>query len=299
MDSIFFSVIIPTYNRVELLKKAINSVLTQTYKNFEIIIIDNYSNDNTQEVVENFKNIKIIYQKIHNQGIIGKSRNLGIKLSKGKWVAFLDSDDYWYKDRLQKIFNFLSDNDLYEVICTDELIIDKILDKKKIYKFGPYVENFYKRLLQKGNCISTSASIVRKNFLIRKNISFSENKNFITSEDYDFFMNIAFKKAKFKFMHEVMGEHLFHHEGQSSDYIRHKQSVISVVKYHVFEVQDFEKNKEKLWRNLKFNFKFMDLVYCFNNKKRIKSFIIFIKVFLRFPFKTLIYIYNFLSKKFI
>jgi len=90
MDSIFFSVIIPTYNRVELLKKAINSVLTQTYKNFEIIIIDNYSNDDTQEVVENFKNIKIIYQKIHNQGIIGKSRNLGIKLSKGKWVAFLD-----------------------------------------------------------------------------------------------------------------------------------------------------------------------------------------------------------------
>ena len=70
MDSIFFSIIIPTYNRCDLLRKAVNSVLTQTYKNFEIIIIDNYSDDNTQEVVESFKNSKIVYQKIHNEGII-------------------------------------------------------------------------------------------------------------------------------------------------------------------------------------------------------------------------------------
>ena len=90
MNSVFFSVIIPTYNRCDLLRKAVNSVLTQTYENFEIIIIDNYSDDNTQEIVEGFKNNKIVYQKIHNEGIIGKSRNLGIKISKGKWVAFLD-----------------------------------------------------------------------------------------------------------------------------------------------------------------------------------------------------------------
>ena len=60
MDSIFFSIIIPTYNRCDLLRKAVNSVITQTYKNFEIIIIDNYSDDNTQEIVEGFKNNKIV-----------------------------------------------------------------------------------------------------------------------------------------------------------------------------------------------------------------------------------------------
>ena len=297
MDSIFFSIIIPTYNRCDLLRKAVNSVLTQTYKNFEIIIIDNYSDDNTQEIVEGFKNNKIIYQKIHNEGIIGKSRNLGIKISSGKWVAFLDSDDYWYRERLQKIYDFLSGNDKYEVVCTDELIIDKILSKRKIYKFGPFTENFYKHLLKKGNCVSTSASIVKKDFLLKQNINFNENKNFITAEDYDFFMNLAFKKAKFKFINEVMGEHLFHHEAESSNYILHKQSVMSVVKHHVFEVQDFDKNKEKLWKGFNFNFEFMDLVYFYNNKKRIKSIVIFIKVFLRFPFKTLIYIYNYLLKK--
>ena len=297
MGSVFFSVIIPTYNQCDLLRKAVNSVFTQTYDNFEIIIIDNHSDDNTKEVVESFKSNKIIYKKIHNEGIIGKSRNLGIKMSKGKWVAFLDSDDYWYRGRLQKISDFLSSNDKYEVICTDELIIDKILGKRKIYKFGPFTDNFYKNLLLKGNCVSTSASIVRKDFLLKQNINFNENKNFITSEDYDFFMNLAFRKAKFKFINEVMGEHLFHHQSQSSNYIWHKQSVMSVVKHHVFEVQDFEENKEKLWRSFNFNFEFMDLVYFYNNKKYIKSYVIFIKVFFRFPFKTLVYIYNHLLKK--
>ena len=94
-----------------------------------------------------------------------------------------------------------------------------------------------------------------------------------------------------------MGEHLFHHQGQSSNYIWHKQSVMSVVKHHVFEVQDFEKNKEKLWKSFNFNFEFMDLVYFYNNKKYIKSYVIFIKVFFRFAFKTLVYIYNHLLKK--
>jgi len=298
MGSVFFSVIIPTYNQCDLLRKAVNSVLTQTYENFEIIVVDNYSDDNTKEVVESFENKKIIYKKIHNEGVIGKSRNLGIKMSKGKWVAFLDSDDCWYIERLQKIFNFLSNNDKYEVICTDELIIDKSLGKKKIWKYGPFTENFYNNLLQQKSSISTSASVVRKDFLLKQNINFNENKNFITAEDYDFFMNLAFKKAKFKFIGEVMGEHLFHNKSQSSNYIWHKQSVISVVKHHVFEVQDFEKDKEKLWKNLSFNFEFMDLIHFYKyDKKYIKSFAILIKVFFRFPFKTFYFIYHRLLKK--
>ena len=68
-------------------------------------------------------------------------------------------------------------------------------------------------------------------------------------------------------------------------------------KHHVFDVQDFEKNKEKLWKKFNFNFEFMDLVYFYNNKKHYKSFIIFIKVFFKFPFKTLIYIYDYLLRK--
>ena len=129
MKSIFFSVIIPTYNQGNLLTKAVNSVLDQSYKNFEIIIIDNFSDDKTQKIVENFKSDKIIYEKIRNYGVIAKSRNSGIKISNGKWLAFLDSDDYWYRERLQVVSEFLLNNNVYDVICTDELIINEILNR--------------------------------------------------------------------------------------------------------------------------------------------------------------------------
>ena len=70
MKTTFFSVIIPTYNQGDLLTKAINSVLNQSFKNFEIIVVDNFSEDKTQKIVEGFKSDKIIYEKIHNNGII-------------------------------------------------------------------------------------------------------------------------------------------------------------------------------------------------------------------------------------
>ena len=66
-----------------------------------------FSNDETQKIVEGFKSEKIIYEKVRNNGVIAKSRNTGIKISRGKWLAFLDSDDYWYSERLQKVSEFL------------------------------------------------------------------------------------------------------------------------------------------------------------------------------------------------
>jgi len=298
MENIFFSVIIPTYNQANLLKKAISSVMKQSFENFELIIIDNYSNDESGKVVESFDTSKIIYKKIHNNGIIGKSRNEGIKLSSGKWVAFLDSDDSWYPKRLEIISNFLKKNKVYEVICTDELILDKIINKEKIWKYGPFVKNFYKNLLKNGNCVSTSATVVNKNFLKENNIIFNEEKNFVTAEDYDFFMNIAFNNANFKFLHEVLGEHLFYQQSQSSNYENHKSAVMSVVKYHVFSKQQFTSKKEKLWKDLKINFWFMDFFFNFKYKKNyIKSFLILIKIFLYFPIKFQVFILKKVKKK--
>ena len=100
MNNPFFSVIIPTYNQASFLEASLRAVFQQTFKNYEIIVIDNHSSDNTTSLVKRYKK-KIIYKKINNNGIIAKSRNLGIKLAKGKWIAFLDSDDYWSKDKLK------------------------------------------------------------------------------------------------------------------------------------------------------------------------------------------------------
>ena len=76
-NNILVSIIIPTYNHSEYLKRALNSVINQTYENWEAIVIDNYSSDNTSEVVANFKNNKIKYSKVKNNGVIAISRNTG------------------------------------------------------------------------------------------------------------------------------------------------------------------------------------------------------------------------------
>ena len=118
----FFSIVIPTYNQSSYLKIALTSVFKQKYKNYEVIVVDNYSSDETFKVIKNFKK-KIIYKRIRNNGVIAKSRNLGIKLSKGKWIAFLDSDDYWSEDKLKKIFHIINSKDC-DVVCNSEWIIN-------------------------------------------------------------------------------------------------------------------------------------------------------------------------------
>jgi len=93
--SVTVSVIIPTYNRAHLVGRAIRSVLNQTYQDFEIIVVDDCSTDNTEEIVKGFNDHRIRYMR-HDRNRGGSAaRNTGIKASQGKYIAFLDSDDEW------------------------------------------------------------------------------------------------------------------------------------------------------------------------------------------------------------
>ncbi len=90
------SIILPTYNRAgSYLKRAIDSVIKQSHENWELIIVDNNSIDNTKDLIKSYKSSKIKTYTINNDGNIAKSRNLGIDNSTGDYLAFLDSDDYW------------------------------------------------------------------------------------------------------------------------------------------------------------------------------------------------------------
>ncbi|OQX85235.1 MAG: hypothetical protein B6D55_07685 [Candidatus Omnitrophica bacterium 4484_70.2] len=114
------SVIIPTYNREKYLPEAINSVLNQTYKDFEIIIVDDGSRDNTKEVVESFMkkypHIPIRYFYQENKGPAA-ARNRGIKEAKGEYIAFLDSDDIWLPEMLKESLDFLKKHNFDWVTC--------------------------------------------------------------------------------------------------------------------------------------------------------------------------------------
>ncbi len=94
--------IIPTYNSAKYITEAIDSVLNQTYANIEIIVVDDGSTDNTENILSNYVNKnKIIYVKKKNGGP-GSARNLGIKLANGEYIAFLDADDMWEKNKIEK-----------------------------------------------------------------------------------------------------------------------------------------------------------------------------------------------------
>ncbi|MEJ2618564.1 MAG: glycosyltransferase family 2 protein, partial [Ignavibacteriaceae bacterium] len=98
----FISVVIPTYNRAGLLKKAVESVLAQTYRNIEVVIVDDGSTDNTKEVIRSFNDNRIVFIEHSNNRGGTAARNTGIKSSKGSWRAFLDSDDIWLETKLEE-----------------------------------------------------------------------------------------------------------------------------------------------------------------------------------------------------
>ena len=294
----FFSVIIPTYNRCELLKLSIESVLSQNYKNFEIIVIDNNSKDNTEKIVKKFKKKNIIFKKINNKGVISKSRNKGIKISKGKWIAFLDSDDTWHKNKLEKVYKIIMKNKKLDVVCNDEWIIKKNTNKKNIWGYGPYKKDFYKHLLESENCLSVSASVVKRQFLKENKIIFSERKNFITAEDFDFFLNIAFKKGIFYFLHLPLGNHLFHSKQLSKNELFLNKSSKEVQKYHIYKIQKFTENKKEIWNKVVLFVKFKQIISTLRKEKI--SINIIKKIFhfyLSNPFFSLLFSYKLVKRR--
>tara|TARA_Y100001958_G_C21128825_1_gene470750 strand:- start:110 stop:994 length:885 start_codon:yes stop_codon:yes gene_type:complete len=222
----FFSVIIPTYNRRIKLEKAIQSVLNQTYKDWELIIIDNYSNDSTKTMVENFRNNKIKFYQIYNRGVIAKSRNLGIKKSNGKYLAFLDSDDCWHKDKL--------------MICRNEIV--KFKDLKLIYH-NMYLRrkknqiffqktNYFRKVKKKvtndliinGPAYPTSSVVVEKK-IFKKIRMFRENIKFIAWEDFDAWIRLSKYSNNFHCVKDSLGYSSINAENTNSTKIRIKNLI--------------------------------------------------------------------------
>ena len=165
MENKLFSVIITTYNSSHYIDKTIKSVTKQNFKDYEIILVDDCSDDGTIDLVKkNYSNIIKIFSTKKNFGGPAQSRNIGIQNSNGKWISFLDGDDYWFQNRLKHFSNLVLTNSDYNIFCSNELLFNNNNKKKiKIYH-GPSTDNFFKNLLINGNKLSPSATIVEKKF---------------------------------------------------------------------------------------------------------------------------------------
>ena len=264
MNKPIVSVIIPTYNREKLLMRAIQSVLNQTFKDFEIIVVDDSSRDNTKEVVKSIKDkrIKYIYKSRlpHNPA---STRNEGIIKSKGKYIAFLDDDDEWFPEKLQLQLKEFENRNI-------GLVYTKCITLK----------NGKLNRISNIKRISTPSVMIKKE-VINKVGLFDENLDCV--EDRDMWLRVS-KEYEFKFIDKVLIKVYLHNENQISRNIRKK---IKSEEYFIAKYL-LEKFKEgTLYRNY---FNLGSLYIKESNFKKAKN-CFKISFYLKERFRTLFYLF--------
>ena len=213
------SIVIPTYNHAKFISKALKSVIDQTYKNWEAIVIDNNSTDDTDKVINQYNDPRIKYLKINNDGVIAKSRNLGIEAAQGEWIAFLDSDDWWTEDKLKTCINEINEN--VDLLYHDLEVINKSKSylKKRKYKGRqlkkPILIDLLIGAITNGNAIAQSSVMLRKN-LFTKIRGIDENKKLVGAEDYNTWLRIAQITDQFKYIKKRLGYILIHDSNVSN-----------------------------------------------------------------------------------
>ena len=190
------SIIIPMYNAEKYIEETIQSVLNQSYGNWELIVVDDCSSDKSVSIVKSFilndNRIQIIESDV-NFGGPARPRNIGIEKAEGKYIAFLDSDDLWIPEKLEKQLEFMERNNLNfsdtNYVEIDELSSIVTLNDTLRYKlFHKRAKNICR--LIGANFLTLSSVMIKKNFIEK----FSENSNHIAVEDYRLWLELFSKK---------------------------------------------------------------------------------------------------------
>lgn len=180
----FVSVIIPSYNRKTVLERAINSVLSQTYTDYELIVVDDGSRDGTCDLEIVKKNEKVKFYRFQVNCGVSKARNFGVSNSAGKWVAFLDSDDEWLPQKLEKQIQWIKNNPEYRIVQTNETWIR---NGKKVNQ-PVALRKFQGDLFEAGlhRCLITPSSVMIERNLFDLLGGF--NESLPACEDYDLWL---------------------------------------------------------------------------------------------------------------
>ena len=215
------SVIIPSFNAAYFLPKAIESVLHQTYRNFEIIIIDDGSTDNTSLAMQENKMVKYYYQQ--NRGL-SSARNAGIQKSNGDYLVFLDADDWLEKDALQQNFSIIKNKpDIAFVSGNYYLLRAKTNNLETITT--TVNDNHYMRLLR-SNYIGMHAAVMFQRWVFQK---FRYDETLKACEDYDLYLAIT---RKYPVIHhqKFIATYYFHPSGISHNHKLMMDSITTVIK---------------------------------------------------------------------
>ena len=229
------SVIIPVYKSEKFIAETLRSVLCQTYADLEVLIIADGSTDATESIVRGFSDPRIKYIRRKNGGTAA-ARNTGIKAATGSYIAFLDHDDIWMPDKVEKQIKFLSDTGAKVVFCNGNIIpTGKPMRKENIFQTG--VLDMSEMTLNGGNFITPSSLLVHKE-VIEKTGPMEENVPGI--DDLDFSISIA-RSYKIGFINECL-YHRREHKDNLTNFIRGRGLYYKII---------YEKQKPFLGRHQK------------------------------------------------
>jgi glycosyltransferase involved in cell wall biosynthesis len=213
MKNLFFSIIIPTYNRKDFLKIAVSSVLYQTFSDFELIVVDDGSADSTSKLMCSFKDKRIIYLKGTHHGV-SWARNQGLKKAKGEFICFLDSDDRFRMHKLEITYEYIKKYPQYKIFHTEEIWYrnGKLLPQKAYHKkpSGFVFENAVKLC-----CISISTAAIKKEIFDEVGLF---DENLPACEDYDFWLRVTSRYPVFLIPHYLTIKEGGHLDQQSKKY---------------------------------------------------------------------------------
>ena len=189
------SVIVTTYNRKEMLDATLRSIFAQTYQNFELIVVDNYSDYDFCGLIDSYKSEKIQAYQNHNNGVIAVNRNFAIKRAKGKYLAFCDDDDLWLPNKLELQVQYMESHDV-DIIGTalilfgEEVEEEKVLYYRYIHEYEYYCYNYV-----------TPSTVMVKN---TADIVFDETPSINCAEDWAMWMALYIQGYKLYQMPEPL-----------------------------------------------------------------------------------------------
>jgi glycosyltransferase involved in cell wall biosynthesis len=186
------SVIVPTRNRAHLVGFTIDSILQQTFRDFELIVVDDCSEDDTEKVVKSFRDSRLRYFKHDNQRLAAANRNYGMSQASGEYIAFCDDDDLWLPEKLEKQLSEFEKDPHIDMVCSNGFLFDNTGDIGLMYRDSISDSSFTFKSLLRFNPVNTSSVIVKKN-IVDDIGGMTADPVFRTGHDYEFWLRIARK----------------------------------------------------------------------------------------------------------
>ncbi|MBP3950070.1 glycosyltransferase family 2 protein [Bacillus suaedae] len=239
----FFTVIMPTYNRSAIMKEAIESVLKQTFSDFEIIVIDDHSTDDTEKVITDLNDERIIYKKNTRQKGGGGARNEGIFSAKGSWIAFLDDDDVWLEEKLEKFYERIAQADAETGLVYSAFTYYDFKQRKELKLYSHGKEGWIRDSLLYTNWIGTYSAVAIESKLLKELDGLDES--FSSYQDLELYVRVS-EKAKVAFINQSLT--LYRVDNTDNISKSFEKKLNGNLNFYTKYKEDIHKNKKNLHR---------------------------------------------------